>query len=316
MEIASFYFIFYFASVYYAKKRTWFAIFNCRLGNSTNHRSSECDCGLKCVYTAVTFRCGRSGRTSSSHSRWIAWGEHDQIVFSGKTTMVRTSETHTCGTLIFLSLHSSRGSTYLSALLFDEDPGQQWQRTLPPVFITGDFPNSGKSFCTCLRNRCGGKGGKERDRKVEEDRIDSAKRKRAREIASVLLCVVLYKPTTTVRLPLLCRELITNPIARPPSYSDPTRLTFSTLSSILLRLPIGYLSARSIDQDSFLIPIYATATRIGVVDVVDLYELRSYLLSVIRESNELVYNTHTRAHMHTRERQVSECNLYFAMERI
>lgn len=125
-------------------------------------------------------------------------------------------------------------------------------------------------------------------------------------------CVVLYKPTTTVRLPLLCRELITNPIARPPSYLDPTRLTFSTLSSILHRLPIGYLSARSIGQDSFLIPIYATATRIRV-EVAGLYELQSYLLSVIRELNELVYNTHTHI-AHTRD--VSECTLYFAMERI
>lgn len=67
---------------------------------------------------------------------------------------------------------------------------------------------------------------------------------------------------TTVRLPLLCRELITNPIARPASYLQPSRLTFSTLVSILWQLPIGYLSARSIGQDSVLIPIYVTATRI------------------------------------------------------
>jgi len=107
--------------------------------------------------------------------------------------------------------------------------------------------------------------------------------------------VVFYKPTTMVRLPLLCRELITNPIAHPPSYLDSTHLTFSTLSSIFLRLPIGYLSARSIGQDSFLIPIYATATRIRM-EVVDLYELRSYPLSVIHEFNELGYNTYAYIH--------------------
>jgi len=119
--------------------------------------------------------------------------------------------------------------------------------------------------------------------------------------------VVFYKPTTTVRLPLLCRELITNPIAHPPSYLDPTHLTFSTLSSILLRLSIGYLSARSIGQDSFLIPIYATATRIRI-EVVDLYELRSYLLSVIHEFNELGYNIY--AYIHSWARSV---RMYFVL---
>lgn len=79
---------------------------------------------LKChFYTSVTFRCGHSGQTNSSRSRSMVSEEHDQIVFSGKTTSARTSETHTSGTLIFLPLHSSRDFTYLSALLFDEDPG-------------------------------------------------------------------------------------------------------------------------------------------------------------------------------------------------
>lgn len=44
------------------------------------------------------------------------------------------------------------------------------------------------------------------------------------------------------------------------------------------------------------------------MEVAGLYELQSYLLSVIRELNELVYNTHTRISL-TRTRQVSECTL-------
>lgn len=69
----------------------------------------------------------------------MASEEHDQIVFSGKTTAIRTSETHICGTPIFLPLHSSRGSTYLSTLLFDEDPGNNGNERrrrylLPPIF--------------------------------------------------------------------------------------------------------------------------------------------------------------------------------------
>lgn len=45
---------------------------------------------------------------------------------------------------------------------------QQWQRALPPVFITTDFPDGEKSFCTCSRNRCGGKGAGEREREKRE----------------------------------------------------------------------------------------------------------------------------------------------------
>lgn len=207
------------------------------------------------LYTSVTFRCGRSSRTSSFHWRSMASEEHDQIVFSRKTT-ARTSGTHTCGTPIFLPSHSSRGSTYPIRLIVWRGSRQQWQRAPPLVFITADFPDGGKSSCTCSRNGCG----EEKEERGGRERTGT-KRKRegegSGENVSVLLRVVLYKPTTTVRLPLLCRELITNPVARPPSYLDPARLTFSTPSSILHRLPIGYLSARSIGQDSFLIPIYA-----------------------------------------------------------
>lgn len=89
----------------------------------------------------------------------------------------------------------------------------------------------------------------DRDDEGEEEEGGTA-RERERERG---VCAVLYKPMTTVRLPLLCRELITNPIARPTPYLHPHRaLRFPRSSRFSRRLPIGHLSARSIGQDFLL----------------------------------------------------------------
>lgn len=148
--------------------------------------------GLKCISLLFgDVSCGRARRTSSSHLRSMASEEHGQIIFSGKTTTrrARTSETRTCGTPIFLPSHSSRGSTYLSALLFDEDPGnngngRRRRYLLPPIFrmVENRF----------ARARGIGVAEKEvkRDRREEEDRIGPAKDsgRETERSASMLLC--------------------------------------------------------------------------------------------------------------------------------
>lgn len=135
----------------------------------------------------------------------------------------------------------------LSASLFDEDPGNNGNEhhhwyLLPPIFRTVE-----NRFA-----RARGMGvAKERGRRNRSCETKERGRGIGRERKRASLCVVLYKPTTTVRLPLLCRELITNPLARPPSYLDPARLTFSTLSSIL---PPGFQSATYLHARSAKIP--------------------------------------------------------------
>lgn len=163
------------------------------------------------LYTSVTFRCGRSRRTSSSYSRSMASEEYDRIVFSRKTT-TRTSETHTCGTLIFLPLHSP---PIYPPPLFDEEPGNNgnehhhWRYLLPPIFwmVENRFALA-RGIGVARKGATGGGRRETRGRKE----VLRNEREEEREIGS--FCVALYKPTTTVRLPLLCRELITNPVAR------------------------------------------------------------------------------------------------------
>lgn len=66
-----------------------------------------------------------------------------------------------------LPSHSSLGTAHLSIRpIVWQGSRQQWQP--PPVFITADFPDGGKSFCMCSRNGCGeGEGARERKRGCE-----------------------------------------------------------------------------------------------------------------------------------------------------
>lgn len=122
------------------------------------------------------------------------------------------------------------------------------------VFITVDFPAVENRFARAREIGAAAEveGKRERKKKRAERGRKTGERNRSRKTRRkkeerVRLRAVLYKPTTTTaRLPFLCRELITNPIARPPSYLHPSRLTFSTLSSILSGFQsASYLHARS-----------------------------------------------------------------------
>lgn len=112
-------------------------------------RVSTCRCDIIC-------RCGlleMANHVSLSRSiHRIGRARPSRYLEEDNGASQRASKTHTCGvhTAIFLPSHSSRGSLPIyPLLLFDEDPGQQWQRA-PRVFITVDFPSDGgKSFCTC-----------------------------------------------------------------------------------------------------------------------------------------------------------------------
>lgn len=203
-------------------------------------------------------------RASSSHSRSMVSEEHDQIVFSRKTTAAQTEWNAHLRHSDFPPIAFKSGLHLSIRPIVWRGSRQQWQRAPPPVFITADFPDGGKSFCTCSRNRGvaekevqrqkeRGGGGWRREEGEREDKNKREEWDRDREYVSVLLCVVLYKPTTTVRLPLLCRELITNPIARPPSYLDPTRLTFSTLSSWFSSDSSNRLLICTLDRPRFLL---------------------------------------------------------------